>query len=164
MRRSNFAPAQPRDLSAPEQVLLGATRLWVSRCASPSAAYEATAHYFSLFGIEQAARSHATLLQHSATAAIRQINVNCLCAPELARDEAHIVHAVGHAQADRMRAARQELENWLRPTAVRLTVPALAALGAAMAQRGLIVEVRQWKTDAFDLGRQRSHLESASIH
>ncbi len=141
-------PANPRELSAAEQVLLGATRLWVSKAKSAAAAYEATSYYFSLFGIEQAARSHATVLEHSAVAARRKIRIDCLCSPCLTRDEARIVHAVGHAQADRMRAARRELESWLRDAAVRLTLPALAALAATLTGRGLVVEVRPWRTEA----------------
>lgn len=147
MPKFETPPMQPGDLSAPEQILLGATRLSVSRAASPAAAYEATQHFFGLFGIAEAAPSHATLLHNASVAATRQLEINCLCASDLTSDEARIVHAVGHAQAERMAAARKELGGWLSLSAIRMSLPALAALGATMSNHSLIVDVRPWSTN-----------------
>ncbi len=139
-------PSNPRQLSAPEQMLLGATRLWVSKSAAPSEAYVQTSRYFALFGMEHAARSHATVMHNIVVAATCKLRINGLCAAELTRDEARIAHAVGHAQADRMIAARREFFDDHYAEDVHGLLMAGAALATAMARRGLMLEVRPWIT------------------
>jgi len=140
-------PSNPRELSVPEQILLGATRLWVVKSGGARTAYAETAKYFAMFGIERAASSHSTIMLNTVTTATRPVSINCLCSPSLTRDEARIVHAVGHVQAERDRAARAELASWLPQAALRLTMPVLTGLAATMSRKGYIVDVRPWRME-----------------
>jgi hypothetical protein len=137
-------PQNPRELEVAEQLVLGATRLWMSRAESQASAVWAVEQYFAMFGVESAARSHAAILYNSSIAASRQIFVNGLCNPRLTLDESRIVHAIAHAQAGHSASAAGLLSSWLPRSALRLTMPPLVALAKVLAEKDLIVPIRPW--------------------
>jgi len=159
-------PSNPRELQSAEQVLLGATRLWVSKAENSDQAFEAIRSYYSMFGVEDAAQSHVAILYHSATAASRPIRINALCDPGLTLDESRLVHAVGHAQVGRHDLSSGCLASWLAPAALRLTLPAVKALADGLAARNLIASVRPWScaSGLSDFDRMASpHLQASSL-
>jgi len=137
-------PKNPRQLEAAEQMILGATRLWVCKTVELEDALQPVAHYYAKFGVVGAAHSHAAILHNSATAASRKITINCLCASELTLDESRIVHAIAHAQAGRPDAAIKCLASWLPDAVLRLTEPSLNALADAFTVNNFTVPIRPW--------------------
>lgn len=147
--RLQMAPAEPKDLYPSEQIVLGATRLWVARHRRGAPAQPALNRFFAFWNAEAAAASHHTLMRHSALAANRAIaihDVDCSC---LSKDEERLVHAVAYVQRRCARQAARILEVWLPPAAVRLTLPALQGLGQALAERSYCVPMRTWNVKAM---------------
>ena len=142
--RSRVAPAEPKELYPSEQIVLGATRLWVARHRRGTQPEPVLNRFFAFWDAEAAAISHHTLMRHSALAANRAIaihDVECSC---LSKDEERLAHAVAYAQRRWTKEAARMLEVWLPPAAVRLTLPALSGLAQALAERSYCLPMRAW--------------------
>jgi len=137
-------PKNPQQLEAAEQLILGATRLWVCKSLELGDPLDSVKHYYAKFGIVSAANSHAEILHNSAIAANRKITINCLCASELTLDESRIVHAIAHAQAGRTEVGIRFLASWLPDASLRLTEPSLNSLAKAFTTMNLVVPIRPW--------------------
>lgn len=151
-------PRNPRDLYAAEQVLLGGTRLWASKSEAPDQAFESVERYYELFDVKGAARSHVAILSNCMLAGRRRMCVNALCNPSLTLDESHEVHMVAYAQRGDAEKAAGILSNWLPTSAVRLTMPAVKALGEAMVAKKLVASLRPWSCapDFCDIAQARA--------
>ena len=148
--RLQMAPAEPKDLYPAEQIVLGATRLWVARHRRGAPPGPVLDRFFAFWNAEAAAASHDALMRHSAVAAHRTIavhNVECSC---LSKDEERLAHAVAYVQRRWTRDAARILHHWLPPAAVRLTLPALQGLGQVMAERSFCLPLRAWNVGAPD--------------
>ena len=136
--RSRVAPAEPKELYPSEQIVLGATRLWVARHRRGAQPEPVLNRFFAFWDAEAAAISHHTLMRHSALAANRAIaihDVECGC---LSKDEERLAHAVAFAQRRWTKEAARMLEVWLPPAAVRLDPAGPVGPGAG-ARRTLLL-------------------------
>lgn len=144
-------------LSLPERHLTGGVRLWVQAFRSDQDPLAAVRLHFGSRASADAGLSLHAVLRNTTLAATRAVDVRCLRCPGLSPDEARLLDAIARLQREHDEAATVALASWLPGAALRLSLEAARGLGAALAQDGYILPLRDWDYAALEAASQRPH-------
>jgi len=132
------------ELDARETLIVEALRVWVDRHKSQRCGLTRLMHLLSGCQIEGIAAPMHSLMIHTVVAATRPVLINCKHRPELANDEARILHCVSTAQREELELATVELASWLPPTGIRLGLRAVVGIADALTAASLLLPFRAW--------------------
>ncbi|WP_299397937.1 hypothetical protein [Pelagibius sp.] len=144
-------------LSPPERHLTGGVRLWVQAFRSDQDPLAAVRLHFGSRASADAGLSLHAVLRNTTLAATRAVDVRCLRCPGLSPDEARLLDAIAWLQREQTEAAAAALAHWLPGAALRLSLDAARGLGAALAQDGYILPLRDWDYAALEAASRRPH-------
>ena len=110
-------PTAPCDLVPSEQLVLGASRVWLTEWCEDEFNFGTVKRFLGFYSAEAAAPSHHSFMYGVVTSAEKPISASRLNGKTLSDDEFRIVHAVGCMQAGRYAIAQRILLRWLPPAA-----------------------------------------------
>ena len=139
-------PTAPSDLVASEQLVLGASRVWLTEWNEEEFNFSTVKRFLEFYSAESAALSHHSFMYGVVTSAEKPISTSHLNGTTLSDDEARIVHAVACMQAGRCASAERILLRWLPPAAARIHVKQLSAFAASLSSLGIKTPIRPWRT------------------
>lgn len=141
-------PCTPWDLVRGEQLVLGASRIWLTEWREKEFNFCMVRRFLSFYAAEEAGPSHHSLMYGLATSAQKPISTSRLNGPTLSDDESRIVHAVGSMQAGLSSTAERILLRWLPPAAARIHVRQLSAFASSLSSLGIQTPIRPWRTQS----------------
>jgi hypothetical protein len=139
-------PTAPCDLVPSEQLVLGASRVWLTEWRQAEFNFCTVKRFLSFYSAEAVAPSHHSLMYGLVTSAEKPISASRLNGTTLSDDEFRIVHAVGFMQAGRYAVAERILLRWLPPAAARIHVQQLSEFAASLSSLGIKTPIRPWRT------------------
>jgi hypothetical protein len=139
-------PTAPCDLVPSEQLVLGASRIWLTEWHEKKFNFCNAKRFLSFYSAESAAPSHHSFMYGVVTSAEKSISTSRLNGKTLSDDEYRIVHAVGCMQAGRYATAERILLRWLPPAAARIHVKQLSDFAASLSSLGIKTPIRPWRT------------------
>lgn len=132
------------ELDARETLIVEALRVWVDCHNSQRCGLTRLMHLLSGCQIEGIAAPMHSLMVHTVVAATRPVLINCKHRPELANDEARILHCVSAAQREELELATVVLASWLPPTGMRLGLRSVIGIADALTAASLLLPFRAW--------------------
>ena len=132
------------ELDARETLIVEALRVWVDCHKSQRCGLTRLMNLLSGCQIEGIAAPMHSLMVHTVVAATRPVLINCKHRPELANDEARILHCVSTAQREELELATVELASWLPPTGIRVGLRAVVGIADALTEASLLLPFRAW--------------------
>ncbi len=102
-----------KDLSFHETAIVTIVRLWVRGIATQYNSDLAVNLLCAHLSLPRLGQAMLTILRQTATSAHRQMDIRCICCPELSPDEARILSAMSALLHNRIREYQKHLSDWL---------------------------------------------------
>ena len=134
------------ELDCRERTIVAAVRRWVQATKDKGTdARAAIAEVLNPVRLNGGAIALDTILRNTSVTATRYVNVRCPACEGLADDEARLLHATSAVQRPgNEHIAFELLANWMKPAAVRLTMPAVLGLARTLVAEQHRLPLRYW--------------------